>query len=151
MFLFPFIWALFASSVLAAFGYTESSAYWTINNGKNLVIKVSRTNGDIQSMVYNVRYTQLDDHGYQLLYNSCWLWSLQGKEYNGYSGKNTHVESGLGASTVTIQQFSTPANIIKVSVTYGTLKHCRFYLASSLISLRLADSSDRPFRSLRSG
>lgn len=49
----------------------------------------------------------------------------QGVEYQGYSGKNTQVESGLGASTVTIEKFTTPANIIKVSVTYGTLKHCK--------------------------
>lgn len=48
----------------------------------------------------------------------------QGVEYNGYSGKNTHVESGLGSSTVTIEQFTSPAYIIKVSVTFGTLKHC---------------------------
>ena len=51
---------------------------------------------------------------------------MQGVEYNGYGGKNTQVESGLGASTVTIQQFSDPAYIIKVSVTYGTLKHYLF-------------------------
>lgn len=51
---------------------------------------------------------------------------MQGVEYNGYDGKNTHVESGLGASTVTIQQFSSPTAIIKVSVTYGTLKHYLF-------------------------
>lgn len=44
-------------------------------------------------------------------------------EYNGYGGKNTQVESGLGDSTVTIESFTTPADIIKVSVTYGTLKH----------------------------
>lgn len=52
----------------------------------------------------------------------------QGKEFNGYSGKNSHVESGLGASTVSIQQFTSPANIIKVTVLYGTLKHCKTFL-----------------------
>ncbi|CAN8101152.1 unnamed protein product [Discula destructiva] len=102
MLLLPLICTLFASSVLAAFGYTDQGTYWTIDNGKNLVIQVSKTNGDIQSMVYN------------------------GVEYNGYSNKNTHVESGLGASTVTIQKFTSPAYIIKVSVTYGTLKHYLF-------------------------
>lgn len=50
--------------------------------------------------------------------------NTQGVEYNGWSGKNTQVESGLGASTVTIEEFTSPAYIIKVSVTYGTLKHC---------------------------
>ncbi|KAF2635580.1 rhamnogalacturonan lyase [Massarina eburnea CBS 473.64] len=42
-------------------------------------------------------------------------------EYSGQSGKNSQVESGLGASTVTIKSYST--NVIKVSVVYGTLKH----------------------------
>lgn len=51
--------------------------------------------------------------------------TTQGVEYNGYDGKNTQVESGLGASTVTIEQFTDPAYIIKISVTYGTLKHCQ--------------------------
>lgn len=35
------------------------------------------------------------------------------------------MESGLGASTVAIQQFSSP-NVIKVSITHGTLKHYLF-------------------------
>ncbi|KAK2598385.1 hypothetical protein N8I77_011805 [Diaporthe amygdali] len=102
MLLFALVWSLFASVALAAFGYTDQGTYWTIDSGSNLVIQVSKTNGDITSMKYN------------------------GVEYNGYSGKNTQVESGLGASTVTIEQFSSPAYIIKVSVTYGTLKHYLF-------------------------
>ncbi|KAI0596506.1 rhamnogalacturonan lyase [Biscogniauxia sp. FL1348] len=36
------------------------------------------------------------------------------------------VESGLGASTVTIEQFSSPAYIVKVTVVHGTLKHYLF-------------------------
>lgn len=52
----------------------------------------------------------------------------QGVEYNGYSNKNTQVEIGLGASTVTIEEFTSTAYIIKVSVTYGTLKHCGFII-----------------------
>lgn len=36
---------------------------------------------------------------------------------------NSHVESGLGTSTVTINSYSSPAYIIKVTVTYGTLQH----------------------------
>lgn len=54
MLLFTLIWTLFASAVLASFGYTDEGTYWTIDNGKNLVIEVSQTNGDIQSMKYNV-------------------------------------------------------------------------------------------------
>jgi rhamnogalacturonan endolyase len=32
-----------------------------------------------------------------------------GVEYNGYQGKNSQVESGLGTSTVTIQSYSSTA------------------------------------------
>ncbi|CZR63908.1 related to Putative rhamnogalacturonase [Phialocephala subalpina] len=85
--------------VSAAFGYTDDGSNHVIDTGSLLVFKVSKTNGDITSMVYN------------------------GVEYNGYEGKNTQVESGLGTSTVTIEQFSSPAYIIKVTVTYGTLIH----------------------------
>ncbi|KAK1146208.1 hypothetical protein N8T08_003298 [Aspergillus melleus] len=89
-------------AVYAAFGYTDNGSEYVIDSGASLVIKVSKSNGDITSIVY------------------------KGVEYQGYQGKNTHVESGLGASTVTIQQFSSPAYIIKVAVTYGTLKHYLF-------------------------
>ncbi|MGY5014890.1 rhamnogalacturonan lyase B N-terminal domain-containing protein [Streptomyces sp. 900105755] len=44
----------------------------------------------------------------------------------GYGGKNSHVESGLGTSTVTIAQ---SGSTILVSVSYGTLKH--YYAARS--------------------
>ncbi|KAL1879167.1 hypothetical protein Daus18300_001746 [Diaporthe australafricana] len=102
MLLFALLWSLLASVAFAAFGYVDGGTYWTIDSGSNLVIQVSKTNGDITSMKY------------------------KGVEYNGYSGKNTQVESGLGASTVTIEEFSSPSYIIKVSVTYGTLKHYLF-------------------------
>jgi len=65
---------------LASWGYTDDGS-----NGSLLVFKVSKTNGDITSMVYN------------------------GVEYNGYQGKNSQVESGLGTSTVTIQSYSSTA------------------------------------------
>lgn len=55
MLLFSLVWALCASSALAAFGYTDEGTYWTISSGKNLVIEVSKTNGDIQSILFNVR------------------------------------------------------------------------------------------------
>lgn len=65
--------------VSAAFGYTDDGSNYVIDSGAALVIKVSKTTGDITSMKYN------------------------GVEYNGYDGKNTQVESGLGTSTVSIQ------------------------------------------------
>ncbi|KAH6657809.1 rhamnogalacturonan lyase [Truncatella angustata] len=99
-FLFTLLWL--PVTVSAAFGYTDDGSNYVIDSGASLVIKVSKTNGDITSMQYN------------------------SVEYNGYTNKNTHVESGLGASTVTIQKFSSPANIIKVTVVYGTLKHYLF-------------------------
>ncbi|KAK7756010.1 hypothetical protein SLS62_001953 [Diatrype stigma] len=92
---------LWPAMVLAAWGYTDDGSNYVIDSGSKLVIKVSKTTGDMTSIKYN------------------------GVEYNGYDGKNSHVESGLGASTVAIQQFSNPY-VIKVSVTHGTLKHYLF-------------------------
>ncbi|KAE8150653.1 Rhamnogalacturonase B, N-terminal-domain-containing protein [Aspergillus avenaceus] len=89
----------FPLAAYAAFGYTDNGSEYVIDSGASLVIKVSKTNGDISSMVYN------------------------GVEYQGYSGRNTQVEAGLGSSTVTIEQFSSPAPIIKVAVVYKSLKH----------------------------
>ena len=60
------------SSALADFGYTEDSTNYTIDTGANLVFKVKRSNGDISSLIYN------------------------GTDYNGYTNKNSHVETGLG-------------------------------------------------------
>ncbi|RDW77869.1 hypothetical protein BP5796_05721 [Coleophoma crateriformis] len=87
----------FPSIALAAWGYTDDGTNYVVDVGSLLVFKVSKSTGDITSMVYN------------------------GVETNGYSGKNTQVESGLGASTVTIQKYTTPANIIKITVVHGTL------------------------------
>jgi hypothetical protein len=77
LFLFSLLWL--PATVLAAFGYTDDGSNYVIDSGAALVIKVSKTNGDITSLKYN------------------------GVEYNGYDGKNTEVESGLGTSTVTIE------------------------------------------------
>ncbi|KAI1857136.1 hypothetical protein JX265_011337 [Neoarthrinium moseri] len=93
---------LWPAVVLAAFGYKDDGTNYVIDSGAKLVIKVNKGSGDIVSMLYG------------------------GVEYNGYDRKNTQVESGLGASTVTIQQFSSPSAIIKVTVTHGTLKHYLF-------------------------
>ncbi|MEU2425665.1 rhamnogalacturonan lyase B N-terminal domain-containing protein [Streptomyces sp. NPDC007851] len=86
----------------AAFGWSDDGSHYVVDTGANLVFKVSKTNGDLTSLVY------------------------KGTEYQGYGGKNSHVESGLGSSTVTIAQSGTT---ILVSVTYGTLKH--YYAARS--------------------
>ena len=89
------------SSALADFGYTEDSTNYTIDTGANLVFKVKRSNGDISSLIYN------------------------GTDYNGYTNKNSHVETGLGQSDVTISQPS--SSVIMVKVVYGTLE--QYYVA----------------------
>ncbi|MCT9005923.1 rhamnogalacturonan lyase B N-terminal domain-containing protein [Streptomyces rhizosphaerihabitans] len=86
----------------AAFGWSDDGSNYVVDTGASLVFKVSRTNGDLTSLVY------------------------KGTEYQGYGGKNSHVESGLGTSTVTITQSGTT---ILIAVAYGTLKH--YYAARS--------------------
>lgn len=103
MMLVPLLLLLLARVASAAWGYTETSSSYVIDTGKGLVVTVSSSNGDITSMQYN------------------------GVEYNGYDGKNTQVESGLGASDVSIVQYSGDNNVIKVTVVYGTLKHYLFF------------------------
>ena len=87
----------------ASFGYTDDGTHYVVDTGAGLVFKVDHTNGDLSSFVYN------------------------GTEYQGYDGKNSHIESGLGASTVTI---STPATgVVLITVVHGTLIH--YYAARS--------------------
>ena len=90
------------SASAASFGYTDDGSNYVVDTGASLVFKVSKTNGDLTSLLY------------------------KGTEYQGYGGMNSHVESGLGASTVTIAQSGTT---ILISVTHGTLKH--YYAARS--------------------
>ncbi|WP_329269431.1 rhamnogalacturonan lyase B N-terminal domain-containing protein [Streptomyces sp. NBC_01451] len=94
--------ALPGTAQAATFGYTDDGTNYVIDTGANLVFKVRKSNGDLSSLVY------------------------RGTEYQGYGGNNSHIESGLGSSTVTIQQ---SGSTILVSVTYGTLKH--YYAARS--------------------
>ncbi|GAA2497053.1 rhamnogalacturonan lyase B N-terminal domain-containing protein [Streptomyces longisporus] len=86
----------------AGFGYSDDGSNYVVDTGASLVFKVSKTNGDLTSLVY------------------------RGTEYQGYGGKNSHIESGLGTSTVTIKQ---SASTILISVAHGTLKH--YYAARS--------------------
>ncbi|MGR6973488.1 rhamnogalacturonan lyase B N-terminal domain-containing protein [Streptomyces cynarae] len=86
----------------ASFGWSDDGSNYVVDTGANLVFKVSKTNGDLTSLVY------------------------RGTEYQGYGGKNSHIESGLGTSTVTVKQ---SGSTILVSVAYGTLRH--YYAARS--------------------
>ncbi|MDX3527884.1 rhamnogalacturonan lyase B N-terminal domain-containing protein [Streptomyces sp. ID05-39B] len=93
---------LAAPATAAAFGYTDDGSNYVVDTGASLVFKVSKTNGDLTSLVH------------------------RGVEYQGYGGMNSHIESGLGTSTVSVKQSGTT---ILISVTYGTLKH--YYAARS--------------------
>jgi rhamnogalacturonan endolyase len=90
------------SASAAGFGYSDDGSNYVVDTGASLVFKVSKSNGDLTSLVY------------------------KGTEYQGYGGKNSHIESGLGTSTVTVRQ---SGSTILISVTYGTLKH--YYAARS--------------------
>ncbi|MER5308599.1 rhamnogalacturonan lyase B N-terminal domain-containing protein [Streptomyces sp. NPDC002773] len=83
----------------AGFGWSDDGAQYVVDTGAGLVLKVSKSTGDLTSLVY------------------------KGKEYEGYGGKHSHVESGLGASTVTLRQ---TGSTVLVTVLHGTLRH---YLA----------------------
>ncbi|MFF5964606.1 rhamnogalacturonan lyase B N-terminal domain-containing protein [Streptomyces collinus] len=86
----------------AGFGYTDDGSNHVVDTGAQLVFKVSKSTGDLTSLVY------------------------RGTEYQGYGGQNSHIESGLGASSVSIRQ---SGSTILVSVAHGTLKH--YYAARS--------------------
>jgi len=86
----------------ATFGWRDDGSNYVVDTGADLVFKVSKTNGDLTSLVY------------------------KGTEYQGYGGKNSHIESGLGTSTVTIGQ---SGSTILIAVAYGTLRH--YYAARS--------------------
>ncbi|MFG2551399.1 rhamnogalacturonan lyase B N-terminal domain-containing protein [Streptomyces sp. NPDC048581] len=94
--------ALSGTAAAAAFGWSDDGSNYVVDTGANLVFKVSKTNGDLNSLVY------------------------RGTEYQGYGGKNSHIESGLGTSTVSIKQ---SGSTILISVAYGTLRH--YYAARS--------------------
>jgi rhamnogalacturonan endolyase len=93
---------LLSSASAATFGYQDDGSHYVIDTGASLVLKVSKSTGDITSLVY------------------------KGKEYEGYGGKHSHVESGLGASTVTIKQ---SGSTILVKVVHGAIT--QWYAARS--------------------
>lgn len=93
---------LASTAAAAGFGWSDDGSNYVVDTGASLVFKVSKTNGDLTSLVY------------------------KGTDYQGYGGKNSHIESGLGTSSVTIAQ---SGSTILVSVTYGTLR--LYYAARS--------------------
>ena len=93
---------LLSSASAAAFGYKDDGRNYVVDTGSSLVFKVSKTTGDLTSLVY------------------------KGKEYEGYGGKHSHVESGLGASTVTVRQ---SGQTILIRVVHGAIT--QWYAARS--------------------
>ncbi|WP_395365805.1 rhamnogalacturonan lyase B N-terminal domain-containing protein [Streptomyces sp. YH02] len=89
-----------ATAAATAFGWSDDGGQYVVDTGAGLVFKVSKSTGDLTSLVY------------------------KGKEYEGYGGKHSHVESGLGASTVTLKQ---TGSTVLITVVHGTLRH---YLAA---------------------
>ncbi|WAU80444.1 polysaccharide lyase family protein [Streptomyces sp. Qhu-G9] len=85
---------LLSPASAATFGYSDDGSHYVIDTGASLVLKVSKSNGDINSLVY------------------------KGKEYEGFEGKHSHVETGLGASTVTVEQSE---STILVKVAHGAI------------------------------
>ncbi|MFJ8539926.1 rhamnogalacturonan lyase B N-terminal domain-containing protein [Streptomyces sp. NPDC093591] len=93
---------LLSSASAATFGYKDDGSNYVIDTGASLVFKVSKSTGDLTSLAY------------------------RGKEYEGYGGKHSHVESGLGASTVTVKQ---SGSTILVKAVHGAIT--QWYAARS--------------------
>jgi rhamnogalacturonan endolyase len=85
-----------ASAAPSAFGYRDDGRAYVIATGADLVFKVDHRNGDLTSLVY------------------------KGTEYQGYGNRNSHVETGLGTSSVSIRR---AGDTILVSVVHGTMRH----------------------------
>lgn len=110
------------TAAAAGFGWSDDGTQYVVDTGAGLVFKVAKATGDLTSLVY------------------------KGTEYEGYGGKHSHVESGLGASTVTLAQIG---STVLVTVVHGTLRH---YIAarSGLNNVYLwTDKADTSFTATR--
>ncbi|MFD5256165.1 rhamnogalacturonan lyase B N-terminal domain-containing protein [Streptomyces bobili] len=93
---------LLSSASAAAFGYSDDGKNYVVDTGASLVFKVSKTTGDLTSLAY------------------------RGKEYEGYGGRHSHVESGLDASTVTVKR---SGQTVLIKVVHGAIT--QWYAARS--------------------
>ncbi|MDX3688846.1 rhamnogalacturonan lyase B N-terminal domain-containing protein [Streptomyces europaeiscabiei] len=93
---------LLSTASAAGFGHSDDGRNIVVDTGANLVFKVSKSTGDLTSLRY------------------------RGKEYEGYGGRHSHVESGLGASTVTVRQ---SGSTILVKAVHGAIT--QWYAARS--------------------
>jgi rhamnogalacturonan endolyase len=96
--LFAVCVSLFASGALSAFGYTSSGGNFIIDAGSanSLVFSVNQANCDIKSIKYR---------GVELQYGS----------------QGTHINSGLGSATVSVNQISGTFKYIKITCVTSTL------------------------------
>lgn len=89
-----------ASTAFAAFGVTDSGTNFVVDTNGGLVFSVSKSTGDIVSLLYNG--IQVQD-----------------------SSKMSHISSGLGSSNVAATTIN--SLYIKITVTTSTLTH--YYVA----------------------
>ena len=75
----------------ASFGYADNGATYGVDTGAGLVFQVRKTDGTITSIVFN------------------------GTEYNGPSGKGSHIASGLGSPT-TVTPESDGSTYVKITL-----------------------------------
>ncbi|MET9848607.1 rhamnogalacturonan lyase B N-terminal domain-containing protein [Streptomyces ossamyceticus] len=93
---------LLSTASAAGFGHSDDGRNLVVDTGAGLVFKISKTTGDLTSLRY------------------------RGKEYEGYGGRHSHVESGLGSATVTLRQ---SGQTILVKATHGAIT--QWYAARS--------------------
>ena len=99
---------LFAPALgFASFGYVDNGATYGVDTGAGLVFQVRKTDGTITSIVFN------------------------GTEYNGPSGKGSHIASGLGSPT-TVTPESDGSTYVKITLqtdpTNGVVSNLTQYL-----------------------
>ncbi|RPB11856.1 RHGB_ASPAC Rhamnogalacturonase B [Morchella conica CCBAS932] len=92
-----------ATSVLGAFQLTSTSSAYTVDTDGGLVFSVSRTTGDILTLVYN------------------------SVDYQSKEGKWTHINSGLGTSTVTAATVG--SDYIKITIVSAANPVTQYYVA----------------------
>lgn len=98
-----------AAPARAAFGLTSTSSSYRVDTDGGLVFEVSRRNGDITSLLY------------------------KGTQYQG-TNKNSHINSGLGTSTVTAETVPSSAALggiptIKITVKSSGMPVTHYYVA----------------------
>ena len=92
----------FSTTAFAAFGFTNSGKNYVVDTGGGLIFSISKTNGDIVSLLYN--NIQVQDRS-----------------------KMSHIGSGLGSKVTSVAASTINSQYIKIQVNAGTLTH--YYIA----------------------